>query len=237
MQVEQVTLSPLNAVTLADVLNPLIRLNLRHARNGEDNAIEYRNIMLLGSQGSGKTTTAQALAWVLGRKYGMSNVVFAIQVAGIDRLLDVPTRTPGRCWLLCAEDITPAKIPRSRINQFFQVRHLIQQYTGLREGMCVTVFNSHTFHGLEKNLRDTFDALIIKSVPTNPYDRSILKRYFDARLLDQFSKGWRLDNCLVWTPQYSHGILACIDAPPDGSIENVTVRRSLWSRLFGSGGQ
>ena len=237
MQVQQVTLSPLNPVTLADVLEPLFSVNLRMPREPDDNAIEYRNVILLGAQGSGKTTTAQALAWILGRKYGMSNVVFAMQVAGIDRLLDVPTRTPGRCWLLCAEDITLAKIPREQINQFFQVRHLIQQYTGLREGMCVTIFNSHTFHGLEKNLRDTFDVLIIKSVPTNPYDRSILKRYFDAQLLDQFSQEWRLDKCLVWTAKCLHGVLTHVDAPPIGSIENVTVRRSLWSRLFGSGKQ
>ena len=232
----QVTLSPLNTVDFADVLNLLFPVNLRVPRGSDDNAIEYRNIMLLGSQGSGKTTTAQALAWMLGSKYGISNTVFGIQIARIDRLLDVPTKVLGKCWLLVAEDITLAKIPRSQINQFFQVRHLIQQYTGLREGMTVTVFNSHTFHGLEKNLRDTFDALIIKSVPTNPYDRSILKRYFDPRLLDQFSQGWRLDKCLVWNTQHPHGVLAHIDPPPNGSIENVTVRRSFWSRPFGSGG-
>ncbi|HVH14572.1 MAG TPA: hypothetical protein VNA15_02485 [Candidatus Angelobacter sp.] len=38
---------------------------------------------------------------------------------------------------------------------------------GLTQGLAVTVLNTHTFHGLEKNLRDTFIALIIKSVPTN----------------------------------------------------------------------
>ena len=233
----QVTLSPLNTVNLADVLNPLFPVNLRIPRNSEDNAIEYRNVMLLGSQGSGKTTTAQALAWLLGRKYGLTSTRFALQVDGIDMLLLVPTKVPSRCWLLSAEDITLAKIPKTDLNRFFQVRHLIPQYTGLREGMAVTVFNSHTFHGLEKNLRDTFDALIIKSVPTNPYDRSILKRYFDGRFLDQFSEEWRLDKCLVWTPRNPHGLTTQVTPPPDGRIENVTLRRSLWSRLFGSGGR
>jgi len=197
MQIEQATLSPLNAVSLADVLDPLFPNQLRVPRNGADNAIEYRNIMLLGGQGSGKTTTAQALAWSLGRKYGLGQTTFAIQIAGIDRLLNVPTRVPGKCWLFVAEDITLAKIPKSNLNQFFQIRHLIQRYTGLREGMAVTMFNSHTFHGLDKNLRDTFNALIIKSVPTNPYDRGIVKRYFNWLLLDQFEKEWTEDKCLV----------------------------------------
>jgi hypothetical protein len=215
----------------------LFPVNLRHARNEGDNAIEYRNIFLLGAQGSGKTTTAQALAWSLGQEYGIANTTFAIQLAGIDRLLSVPTRVASRCWLFVAEDITLAKISKSEINQFFQIRHLITQNTGLREGMAVTMFNSHTFHGLDKNLRDTFNALIIKSVPTNPYDRSILKRYFHAGLLDLFEKHWTIDKALVWTPEQNHGVITEITPPPDGSIEKVTVRHSLWSRLFRMGGQ
>src|SRR6266566_5729096 len=95
----QVTLSPLDSVDFADALESLFPVNLRVPRGPSDNAIEYRNIMLLGSQGSGKTTTAQALAWSLGQRYGVANTVFAIQVAGIDRLLSIPTRVPSRCWL------------------------------------------------------------------------------------------------------------------------------------------
>ncbi|SRR6266566_74942 len=229
----QVTLSPLDSVDFADVLGSLFPVNLRVARNTSDNAIEYRNIMLLGAQGSGKTTTAQALAWALGQKYGITNTVFAIQIAGIDRLLSIPTKIPGRCWILAAEDITLARIPKNDINQFFQVRHLIERFTGLREGMAVTILNSHTFHGLDKNLRDTFNALIIKSVPTNPYDRGILKRYFNGLLLDQFEREWTEDKCLVWTPEHNHGVMVHITPAPNDSIQNVTVRRSLWSRMFG----
>src|SRR2546428_4345025 len=109
----QVTLSPLNSVDFADVLGSLFPVNLRVPRGPSDNSIEYRNIMLLGSQGSGKTTTAQALAWSLGQKYGIANTVFAIQVAGIDRLLSIPTKIPGKCWILAAEDITLARVPKS----------------------------------------------------------------------------------------------------------------------------
>jgi len=233
----QVTLSPLIVSDFADVMGSLFPSTLRRVRNGSDNAIEYRNIFLLGAQGSGKTTTAQTLAWSLGRNYGLATTTFAIQIAGIDELLSIPTKVPSKCWLFVAEDITMARIPKSEINRFFQIRHLIEQHTGLREGMAVTMFNSHAFHGLEKNLRDTFNALIIKSVPTNPYDRSILKRYFNPILLDRFEKEWTIDKALVWTPEQSHGVISTITPPPANTIENVTVRRSLWSRLFGLGGQ
>src|SRR5712691_7303055 len=88
----QQSLSPLNEASLAGTLESLFPTTLRRARNDSDNAIEYRNIMLLGSQGSGKTTLAQSIALMLGRRYGIANTTFALQVAGIDRLLEVPTR-------------------------------------------------------------------------------------------------------------------------------------------------
>src|SRR5439155_23297721 len=66
--------------------------------------------------------------------------------------------------------------------------------------MAVTMFNSHTFHGLDKNLRDTLDALILKPVPTNLYDLGILKRYFDAQLLEQFIRNGRSTS--VWCGPY-----------------------------------
>jgi len=228
----QQTLSPLNALSLAGILNPLFPTDLRHTRTETDNALECRNIFLLGAQGKGKTTTTQSLALMLGRKYGITNTIFAIQIAGIDRLLSIPTKIAGKCWLLCAEDITLAKIPRTDINRFFQVRHLIQEYTGIREGMAVTVFNSHTFHGLEKNLRDTFDALIIKSVPTNPYDRGMLSRFFDRWMLKDFGKHWTIDKALVWTPECDPGVLVRVDEPPKGAIENTIVKRSILRQLF-----
>jgi len=133
---------------------------------------------------------------------------------------------------LVAEDITLAKVPNKDLNAFFQVRHLIQEHTGIREGMAVTVLNSHTFHGLNKNLRDTFNALIIKSVPTNPYDRSILKRYFNPWLLDEYEKHWAINNALVWTPEHNHGSLITVKAPDQDAIQNTIVRRSIWANLF-----
>jgi energy-coupling factor transporter ATP-binding protein EcfA2 len=193
--------------------------------------------MIMGTQGSGKTTLARVLALTLARKYGASNVTFALQVGGVRELLGYATKQPSKAWILVGEDLTLAKIPKTDLNQFFQVRHLIQQHTGIREGLAVTVFNSHTFHGIDKNLRDTFDMLILKSIPTNPYDRGILKRYFDPWLLDEYSRNWAIENALVWSGRYPHGTIATIGLPPVNAIENVTLRRSLWSRLFGLGGQ
>ncbi len=189
--------------------------------------------MIMGSQGSGKTTLARVLALTLTRKYGASNVTFALQVGGVRELLGYATKQPSKAWILVGEDLTLAKVPKTDLSQFFQVRHLIQQNTGLNQGLAITVFNSHTFHGIDKNLRDTFDMLILKSIPTNPYDRSILKRYFDPCLLDEYSRDWAIEKCLVWSGRYPHGTVATITLPAIDAIENVTVKRSFWSRLFG----
>jgi energy-coupling factor transporter ATP-binding protein EcfA2 len=219
-------------IPIETAFNHLLPDSFRVPRGPDDNAIEYRNVMIMGAQGSGKTTLAQVLALALGRKYGMSNVTFASQVAGVRELLNYATKQPSKAWILVGEDLTLARVPKEDLNQFFQVRHLIQQNTGLNQGLAITAFNSHTFHGIDKNLRDTFDLLILKSVPTNPYDRSILKRYFDSWLLDEYSRGWSIDKALAWSGRYPHGALATIGLPPPNAIENVTVKRSFWARLF-----
>lgn len=225
----QSALTPVNVLSMTRVLSPLFPATLPKPRTNDDNAIDYRNIFLLGAQNKGKTTTAQAIALLCQSRYGATK--FFLQIAGIDRLLTEGVSNPAKCWVLCAEDMTLARIKNTELNRFFQVRHLIREATGLREGIAVTILNSHTFHGLNKNLRDTFDALIIKSVPTNPYDRSILKRYFTPTLLDQFERNWAIDGAIVWTPFQNRGVRVRVIAPENGAIVEQKIKRSIWAIL------
>jgi len=118
---------------------------------------------------------------------------------------------------LVGADLTLAKIPKAVVQLWFEVRHLIQQATGLRRGIVVTSLESHTMFGLEKNLRTSMTMMFVKTVPTNPYDRSLLKRYIEPKLLEQFESQHEQDPTavLVWDPQYApHGTLATVSAPP-----------------------
>src|SRR3989442_15802746 len=107
--------------------------------------------------------------------------------------------------MLVGADLTLAKIPKAVVQLWFEVRHLIQQATGLRRGIIVTSLESHTMFGLEKSLRTSMTMMFVKTVPTNPYDRSLLKRYIDPKLLDHFEmvRESNLQLVLVWDPQYA----------------------------------
>jgi hypothetical protein len=76
--------------------------------------------------------------------------------------------------------------------------------------------------------------MFVKSVPTNPYDRSLLKRYIDPELLNAFEHSHAADECLIWDPQYSpRGALARIATPPMNMLVQVGHASVPWFvRMF-----
>ena len=189
---------------------------LRRPQFEWQNAIEYRNILVIGDQGSGKTTIDQALAYSLAQRYRAARYCAAIEHGGIAGLLIDCTRYTADAYMLVGADLTLARIPRRLGQAFFEVRHLIQQFTGLRRGIVLTSLESHTMFGIEKNLRTSMTMIFVKTVPTNPYDRSLLKRYIDPKLLDHFEMVSESNPqlVLVWDPQYApHGTLATVSVP------------------------
>jgi len=153
----------------------------------------------------------------------------AIQTPGMDVLLDVASRNAAMAYMLVGGDLALAKIPKTDINRFFQVRHIIQEGTGVRRAIVVTALESHTLFGIDKNLRTTFTMMFVKSVPTNPYDRSLLKRYIDPELLNAFERAHKADECLTWDPQYApHGALARIATPPTKMLVQVGHASVPW---------
>lgn len=223
-----------SVATVRRVIEPPIdgvELFLKHIpmpgdlRVGEvwQNSIEYRNILVIGDQGSGKTTIDESLAYALALRYHAPlKVCMAIQTAGIDVLIDVASRNAASAYFLCGADLTLAKIPKDQVNRFFQVRHVIQDGTGVRRAIVVTSLESHTLFGIEKNLRTTFTMMFVKSIPTNPYDRSLLKRYIDPDLLNGFERTHTADECLIWDAQFAQsGIVARIEMSAVPSLVQV----------------
>jgi hypothetical protein len=172
--------------------------------------------LVIGYQGSGKTTIDQALAYALGQRYAHARYYAAIEHGGIAGLLNDVQRYAADGYMLVGADLTLAKIPRSVTQSWFEVRNLIQQATGVRRAIVVTSLEGHTMFGIEKNLRTSVTMMFVKSVPANPYDRSLLKRYFDPKLLEHFESVCESNPqlVLVWDPQYApHGVLAKVRTP------------------------
>lgn len=206
---------------------------LREPKYGFQNAIEYRNILVIGDQGSGKTTIDQALAYALGRQYANARYYAAIEHGGIAGLLNDVQRYAADAYMLVGADLTLAKIPKNQVQAWFEIRHLIHQATGLRRGIVVTSLEGHTLFGIERNLRTSTAMMFLKSVPTNPYDRSLLKRYFGPKLLEQFERVRESDpqSVLVWDPQYApHGTLATVNVPPHNVLTPIlpTIQHTPW---------
>jgi hypothetical protein len=206
---------------------------LRKPLYGFQNAIEYRNILVIGDQGSGKTTIDQALAFALGQRYANARYYCAIEQGGIAALLNDCMRYTADAYMLVGADLTLAKIPKTVVQSWFEIRNLIRQATGSQRGLVVTSLESHTLFGVEKNLRTSTAMLFLKSVPTNPYDRSLLKRYFDQKLLEQFERVRETNPelVLVWDPRYApHGTLATVNMPERNVLTQVstTIPKTEW---------
>ena len=82
---------------------------------------------------------------------------------------------------------------------------------GLREHSGITVLDARTIYELDKNLRDTFNTLIVRSIPTNQYNRGILKGYFNIVFFDPFETEWSNDKALIWELQYNKGVQVRIE--------------------------
>ncbi len=211
------------AQTVVDLFERHLPRSLRNPNSTWENAIEYRSILIIGEQGSGKTTLARSFAYALTERYG-SGVFSGLEVGGIASLLEYGTRVHSKVWFLVGEDLTMSKVPKPTLAGFFQVRNLIMQRTGLNRGLVVTGFNSHTLFGIERNLRTAFHMLILKSVPVNPYDRSLLKRYFAPELLDWFEQHGGVEDALVWDRYHPHGVLAKVPLPPANTLTELVAK-------------
>ena len=64
--------------------------------------------------------------------------------------------------------------------------------------------------------------LFVKTVPQNPYDKGLLKRYIDSALLDAYVQNHADNQVLVWDPQYApNGTLGFVNEPPSNVLADM----------------
>ena len=155
-------------------------------RIGED-----RNILIYGSKGSGKSVAWRQLGDAVKRRYGTRNVNVASSKYTIEPLFTGEKIKPKLVQVLVADDITKRQQSPEAIAKFFDIRHIVERTTGIRNGLIITVPVVHRFTSTEPELRENIDLIFAKSVPTRSWgmadiSRKVMDQFFGSKLLDEF---------------------------------------------------
>jgi len=134
--------------------------------------------------------------------------------------------------LLICDDATLREVSDGDLKKFFKVRHLYKALTGKSNGYILTIFNVHRFHGLAIGLRTNIDTAIWRTPPTNPYDRSVVKRFVGEDGLQdlEYVESLRIDNpewnsVSVFTSRIWKGLLI-LPMASQNHLKEIDVKRS-----------
>lgn len=146
-------------------------LNYKPDLTYEVNNIFQRQVLLVGGQRSGKTTSVRTIALRAVNFYGRENVN-AICSRDFKELMDHGIERKF-INILFFDDATLQDVPKKTLRDYFRIRHIVKRITGQSNGLVITVVGTHRYHSMPKELRSTCNLALWKSPPSNPYDRNI----------------------------------------------------------------
>lgn len=136
--------------------------------------IKQMPLIVSGYAGIGKTTVVNCLVHAIQSWYGKEkcNVVYTKEFP-LSVLLYLGFKGfPKLGWdakkpiqVLIFDDATAVKVSREEQRQFFSVRHLMHRETGLKEGICYTIFVTHGWYMLDVRFRRSAIFSTFLSVP------------------------------------------------------------------------
>ena len=147
-----------------------------------DNAVTKRNVTIYGAQMTGKGHTARWLVSKIRERYP-DRVISALRHQDdLEGLLHAIS-PEAEVQVLFGEDLTSALKTLSRRRQadlaknWFRIRHLFREATGRQYGLIFAILGMHRFHGAPPAFTTDNDMLIFKGVPTNPYDKNVVRSF------------------------------------------------------------
>lgn len=151
--------------------------------NYDSNNIIFKNLIIYGFQGSGKTSLVNSLVKIAIKKYGEHNVNAVMSEHGnLEMLMHFGLR-PCLVNILFADNLTLRKLSRETLMDYFKIRHKFREKFGLNNGYILSILSLHRFHGIPVELRTTTHGLIVKDSTMNPYDRAILEKFIGKEFL------------------------------------------------------
>ena len=180
----------------------------------QTNDIKYKNLIVFGYQGSGKTEFCRILAEKMAEKYTSQKAVtilsrFFPQLIRSVGLVKVPVQT--YVW----EDSSLKRQSPEELAAFFNVRHIYAARTGLYNGIITTISNVHDLYAVNKKLRSTRDGIFFRSLPTNEFDKRAAKNFLGEDKFKEFEdiiKRRETDPKLMGITYYNiHGEIGRVD--------------------------
>jgi len=167
------------------------RIIKRTSRSKFSNNIIFRNILIFGGQGAGKTSIVNYIAYKAKKKYGSQLSAKISEDGDLKALMDYGLE-PKLVNILFSDNLTLRPLKKNTLMEYFRIRHRFKKRFNLNNGYILSIMGVHRIHNIPVELRTNIDGIIIKDSSINPYDRSILKRFIgetSLQILDLIALG------------------------------------------------
>jgi len=143
----------------------------------DDIAIEQRILLCVGEAASGKTAKTNRIINYLVQVYGAENMA-VLSAKGEEFRQVLAGEWPTRLVIVIVlEDATEVRFTHDEIRDFFRIRHMMHERTGLRNGLVMLCLTAHNLYDLQKELRTKVPLLLLSDVPTNTWDLRDTRTY------------------------------------------------------------
>jgi len=155
------------------------------------NNIIFRNLLIFGGQGAGKTSTVNYIAYEARKKYKSLVNARISEDGDLEALMEYGLR-PTLVNILFSDNLTLRPLKKETLMEYFRIRHRFKERFNLNNGYILSIMGVHRIHNIPVELRTNIDGIIVKDSSINPYDRSILKRFLgeaSLKILDLIARG------------------------------------------------
>lgn len=178
------------------------------------NDITQRSILIVGSPEAGKSSKVDELIYdpdpqrgIIAR-YERKNVeIQKVQGEDLGQILEAEKWPRKRIQVIVSEDNTDKTFKKKSVAGFFEFRHKMEEKTGLKHGLVITIMTVHSFFKIPDEFRTIhIAALLFCDIPTSPdgtfqhsiyekfipnkADRAFLQENAELRLLDRERCGY-----------------------------------------------